>query len=344
LPFGADDLTFNSSDFEVQSGDGRRLQVCVTGASDAYPVFLMHGAPGSRRGPRPRGTLLYRLGIKLISYDRPGYGLSDRAEGRMVVDAAHDVAAIVNALRIENFAVVGRSGGGPHALAVAALYPDLVSSVAALVPLAPYDARGLDWYEGMNYHNVREFMAVDTDTDPHFQELKRWAAAASRDPRNMLELLRSDLCKFDHRVVDDVALRRLLLATYKEGLRQGPGGWIDDVVAFRRPWGFELSEIRTRTLLWHGADDRFSPVEHTFWLHGQMTGAPTQATLHIEPEIGHFGAVEVLPDVLSWIVDGVSSVERSAFSRLRRTPTYLLPRPGVLAAATSSNGSSHHGR
>ena len=217
-------MTLNSSDFEVRSGDGRRLQVSIAGPGDGYPVFLIHGTPGSRRGPRPRGIVLYRLGIRLISYDRPGYGHSDRAEGRAVADAARDVVAIANALQIKNFAVVGRSGGGPHALAVAALCPDLVSSAAVLVSLAPFDAGGLSWYEDMNDHNVREYTAADNDDESHFQELERWAEAAGRDPHHMIERLREDLCEFDHRVVGDVALRRLLLDTYEGGSTARLGG------------------------------------------------------------------------------------------------------------------------
>jgi len=278
----------------------------------------------------------------LISYDRPGYGRSDRVEGRTVADAAHDVAAIARALRIEDFAVVGRSGGGPHALAVAALYPDLVTSLAVLVSLAPYNAGGLDWFEGMNEHNVREFMAADDHNDSHFQEIRRWAAAVGRDPGHMIQILRPDLCEFDHRVVGDVAMRRLLLDTYREGLRQGPGGWIDDVVAFRRSWGFELSDIRARTLFWHGANDRFSPVEHSHWLHSQMTGARTPATLHIQPKIGHFGAVEALPEVLSWIVDGISTVERSSFSSMATSADGRPPQVGALTTASSRNGAADH--
>jgi pimeloyl-ACP methyl ester carboxylesterase len=340
MPFGAGSLSLTSHDVEVCGDDGRRLQVNVTGATDGYPVLLMHGTPGSRRGPRPRSVVLYRLGIKLVSYDRPGYGRSDRDEGRTVADAALDVMTIARALGIDDFAVVGRSGGGPHALAVAALQPERVSSVAVLVSLAPYNAGGLDWFEGMNEHNVREFMAVDDQSDPHFDDLLQWAEAVGRDPRHMIEVLRPDLCEFDHRVVGDVALRRLLLDTYREGLRQGPGGWIDDVMAFRRPWGFELSDIRARALLWHGADDRFSPVEHSYWLHGQITGGSTPAELHIQPEIGHFGAVEVLPDILSWVIDGISSVERSAFSS--REQSAVDPRAGLLTTVAAHGGSMRY--
>jgi pimeloyl-ACP methyl ester carboxylesterase len=278
----------------------------------------------------------------LISYDRPGYGGSDRVEGRTVADAAHDVAAIARELQIENLAVVGRSGGGPHALAVAALYPDLVSSVAVLVSLAPYNAGGLDWYEGMNEHNVREFTAADDQTESHFRDLRLWAEAVRRDPERMFDILRPDLCEFDHRVVGDVALRRLLLETYREGLRQGPGAWIDDVVAFRQPWGFTLSDICARALLWHGANDHFTPVEHSYWLHRQIARATARVKLHVQPEIGHFGAVEVLPEILSWIVDGISSVERSPFSCAGSSAADLASPVGVLTAVSSRNGSTSH--
>src|ERR1039457_6640174 len=99
----------------------RKLSVETLGAPEGKPVFLLHGTPGSRYGPRPRGIILYRLGIRLITYDRPGYSGSDRNRGRSVADAADDVAAIADALGIDRFSVVGRSGGGPHALACAAL-------------------------------------------------------------------------------------------------------------------------------------------------------------------------------------------------------------------------------
>src|SRR5690606_26673026 len=120
----------------VVTPDGRRLAVEQRGRPDGHPVFLLHGTPGSRLGPRPRASVLYRLGIRLITFDRPGYGGSDRMRGRRVADVAADVACIADALGLGAFAVVGRSGGAPHALACAALMPDRVTRVAALVGLA----------------------------------------------------------------------------------------------------------------------------------------------------------------------------------------------------------------
>ena len=102
-------------------GNRRLLTIDVSGAPDGAPVFLLHGTPGSRNGPKPRSSVLYRLGVRLICYDRPGYGGSSRVPDRRVADAARDVEMIADKLKLGRFAVVGRSGGGPHALACSAL-------------------------------------------------------------------------------------------------------------------------------------------------------------------------------------------------------------------------------
>ncbi len=117
----------------MKTPDGRHLSTQTYGDPDGKPVFLLHGTPGSRLGPHPRGTVLHRLGVRLIAFDRPGYGDSDRFQGRRVADAATDVLAIADAFGLDKFAVVGRSGGGPHALACAALLPDRLTKVAVLV-------------------------------------------------------------------------------------------------------------------------------------------------------------------------------------------------------------------
>jgi pimeloyl-ACP methyl ester carboxylesterase len=105
---------------QVIKVDARDVAFDTLGDSKGFPVFLLHGTPGSRSGPAPRTSVLYRLGIRLICYDRPGYGGSERFKGRTVADAAWDVLAIADHLNLGQFGVVGRSGGGPHALACAA--------------------------------------------------------------------------------------------------------------------------------------------------------------------------------------------------------------------------------
>jgi pimeloyl-ACP methyl ester carboxylesterase len=296
---------------EVRAPDGRTLAAESWGTPHGTPVFLIHGTPGSRNGPRPRGIVLYRLGVRLISYDRPGYGDSSRHFGRTVADAANDLAAIADHLKIDRFSVVGRSGGGSHALACAALLGDRVDRVAALVSLAPSDAEGLDWYDGMTGSNVEEYSRVDDDRNGIQDDLAKRAMEIRDDPEQLLKLLLPELAGPDRRIVDDVAIRRLLAKTYSEGLRHSADGWIDDVLAFRRPWGFNLADISAPTLLWHGADDRFSPVGHTRWLADRIPHAKAL----VEEGASHFSAMEVLPRILSWIVTGEHGMAPLALSR-----------------------------
>jgi pimeloyl-ACP methyl ester carboxylesterase len=270
------------------------------------PVFLLHGTPGSRNGPRPRASVLYRLGIQLVCYDRPGYGGSERQYGRPVKDAADDVRAIADKLGIDSFGVVGRSGGGPHALACAALLPDRVQSAAVLVSLAPPDAAGLDWYGGMAASNVAEYTRAAKNPEAFEATLDRHAAKIRDNPESMFGALASDLSGPDSRVVDDIAMRALLTDTYAEALKNGAAGWIDDVLALCQPWGFDLSKISAPVYLWHGADDRFSPVAHTYWLSDRITDSHTE----IEEGAAHFGAVEILPRVLAWIKEARGSERR----------------------------------
>lgn len=281
----------------VTTPKGRHLAVETSGSPDGPAVFLLHGTPGSRSGPRPRGIVVYRLGVHLVCYDRPGYGDSDRHEGRRVADAAADVAAIADDLGIERFAVVGRSGGGPHALACAALLPDRVTRAAVLVGLAPVGAPDLDWYAGMAESNVEDYGQADEDLAELTLNLKVRAEEARRDPMTLLDFLRPQLPDEDIRVVDDVAIRRLLTDMYSEALRHGPEGWIDDVLAIRRGWGFDLSAVRAEVRLWHGEQDRFSPVGHSRWLASQISRAEVQ----VQPGAAHFGAVEILPQTLTWL-------------------------------------------
>jgi pimeloyl-ACP methyl ester carboxylesterase len=266
------------------------------------PVFLLHGTPGSRVGPRPRASVLYRLGVRLICYDRPGYGGSDRHPGRTVADAAHDIEAIADHFGIERFGVVGRSGGGPHALAAAALLPERVAGAVILVGLAPADAHDLDWFHGMTDTNVQGYTTADVDGLKLVERLRIQADRARRDPTSLVDLLRTQMTAPDLRVVGDVAIHRLLAQTYAEALRSGPYGWIDDVLALRAGWGFRPEHIQPSVLLWHGADDNFSPASHTRWLAARIPGAEAR----VQAQTAHFGAVQVLPEMLTWLAGPIA--------------------------------------
>ncbi len=284
----------------VFARDGRRLKVLMIGPRDATPVFFLHGTPGSRLGPHPLPMRLHHLGVRLIAYDRPGYGGSDRLPGRLVRHAAEDVADIADALGIEQFGVIGRSGGGPHALACAALLPERVRRVAALVCLAPFQSEGLDWYEGMTGSNVREYLVAATGVGRLTPIIEAHAEQIRLDPNRMLRNLGPELDQADWRVVADNSIRAGLKAAFAEAVRTSGGGWVDDARSFTLDWGFDPAGIRIPVYLWHGEQDRFSPVGHTRWLAAHVPGS----TLEIAPHAAHFSAMEVLVDMLRWITAG----------------------------------------
>lgn len=280
----------------VRAHDGRRLSTQLYGDPDGRPVFLLHGTPGSRLGPHPRSSVLHRLGVRLIAFDRPGYGGSDRLEGRRVADVAADVVAIADSYDLPRFAVVGRSGGGPHALACAALLPDRVSRAAVLVGIAPRAAAGLDWFDGMAQSNVNEFAAA-TAYEDIVVYTHMVANAVRADPASLLARLQDDLPDQDRRVVADPGIRSLLLESYAEALRASAFGWVDDALAFCSPWGFDPATVTVPVLLWHGAHDVFSPASHARWLAERI---PSAAVV-VQAGAAHFGALDVLPDILRWV-------------------------------------------
>lgn len=286
------------------------------GDPGGYPVFLLHGTPGSRLGPRPRTFHLHNLGIRLIAYDRPGYGDSERHAGRRVADAARDVRAIADALGLRRYSVVGRSGGGPHALACAALDPGRVASAAAVVTIAPPDAEGLDWLAGMAESNVMTYTMMARHAPDLSQVgalLAHNADAIRKNPSSLLNSLTTEMPDVDRRVVEDAGIRDLLLLNYlsavgesgesratEPGAPPQPMGWVDDLVSFREPWGFAPEEISgTPVLLWHGEHDVFAPVSHFHWLAGRVPGACAV----LQPSAAHFAALPALPPILAWVRD-----------------------------------------
>ncbi len=282
----------------MRLADGRNLAVKVSGSPTGHPVFLMHGTPGSRIGPLPRSIVLHGLGVQLITFDRPGYGHSDRLESRQVVDVVPDVEAIADALEIDEFAVLGRSGGGPHALACAALLPTRVTRAGILVSLAPWAADGLDWFAGMSDSNVEEYTNASTKPETLTATLVRVAASIKNDPASHVKKLGPELPDADRRLMADVCLRELLARNYAEALQSSADGWIDDSIAFCSPWGFDPADIKVPVLVWHGQDDVLSPVAHSRWLADRIPSA----SILVQPGAAHFAAIEVMPDVLAWLI------------------------------------------
>jgi pimeloyl-ACP methyl ester carboxylesterase len=285
----------------------RIIEYEIAGDPLGVPVFMHHGTPGSSAGPRPRNAVLSRLGIFAISHSRPGYGTSTRVEFRSVAAAATDVAMIADSLDIDRFAVLGRSGGGPHALACAALLPERVLRTAALVSLAPTEATDLDWYSDMAGSNVRAYRSAREDRRQLVESIRIRADRVRRDPSQLIDQLRAEMTDSDARVIDDPQINRLMLSNYRYALAQGPYGWIDDVLAIRRAWGFDLRDIRGPVRLWHGAHDRFAPASHATWLADRIPGA----TVEVESGAAHFDALSTVPRMLEWLATPITDLAQA---------------------------------
>ena len=260
----------------VTVGNGRVLAYEQVGDSAGIPVFVLHGTPGSRLSSlRQHPERVADAGLRVITYDRPGYGRSSRQRGRSVVDCVADVAAIADELGLERFAVTGGSGGGAHALAVGARLPERVMRVLCDAGGAPYDAPDLDWFEGMDPENVQEFSWALEGEETLVRELQREAgeflARLDEDPAALLSGF--ELGDADRAALQDPELQRGWDESLRESLRDGVWGWVDDDLAFVKPWGFEVDELRVPVEIRYGVADVLVPPGHGAWLAAHVPDA-----------------------------------------------------------------------
>jgi pimeloyl-ACP methyl ester carboxylesterase len=283
----------------IRTGDKRTLDVHEDGDPAGLPVIFHHGTPSAGLAYEPHAALAREQGIRLIGYDRPGYGSSTRAKNRRVEDCVADVSEIADALHLESFATWGISGGGPHALACAALCDDRLKAVASLASVAPYGADGLDWLAGMGEENHVEFREA-LEGEEALRAYCEPAAAAmfNAKPEALVQLLDSLLGPEDRSVLTG-RFAEYLLECDNHGLEHGVDGWIDDDFAFVEPWGFELQDISRPVLLLHGEDDRFVPVSHGHWLAARIPGVEAR----IDATDGHLTLLERrMREVNAWLL------------------------------------------
>jgi pimeloyl-ACP methyl ester carboxylesterase len=285
---------------EVTTPDGRTLAVLEAGAPDGPAVVAHHGSPGSARLFRTEVESAARRGLRLIAYDRPGFGGSSPHDGRRVADAAADVAAILDALGAERFATYGLSGGGPHALACAALLGGRCAAAATLAGVGAADAPDLDWFEGMGDGNHAEFGAAREGRERLTAFLRDEADSLSGvGPEQLADAMRPHLSDVDARALTG-EVAEFLLDSIRSGLAPGVEGWVEDDVAFMAPWGFDLASIRVPVLIWQGGEDLMVPAAHGHWLRGHVAGAEGE----VLPDEGHLTLfVHRVSDVHAWLAD-----------------------------------------
>jgi pimeloyl-ACP methyl ester carboxylesterase len=269
---------------DLQLGDGRALHVYDTGAPGTrLTVLWHHGTPNIGLPPEPLFPISDRLGIRWVSYDRPGYGGSTPAPDRDIASAATCTARVADALGIDRFATMGHSGGGSHALACGALLPDRVLGVVSVSGLAPYGAGGLDWFAGMSDVGQASLRAAAAG---RAAKEAYEASAGAEDPGFV--------------PADQAALAggwSWFMKVVGPAVEGGPGGLIDDDLAHTHPWGFDPTRTTVPVFFLHGAADRMVPASHSEWLASRIPSAD----LHITRDDGHISVLDSAGTALTWL-------------------------------------------
>jgi pimeloyl-ACP methyl ester carboxylesterase len=284
----------------VPSEGGRSLDVALAGPEDGTLILLHEGTPASSAHLfEPLVEAGTERGLRHATYARPGYRGSTRDAGRSVADCVADVVAVADALGTERFHVAGWSGGGPHALATAALLPERVLSAATIAGVAPADAEGLDWTAGMGKENVEEFGAAMAGEEELRTFLESAAPEIAEASGEQLHAALGDLISEVDREALSGELADHMAATLHDALATGIWGWFDDDRAFVRDWGFDLTAIEVPVAVWQGGQDRMVPFAHGEWLASHVSGA----TAHLLPEHGHLSlGVGTYGDVLDELI------------------------------------------
>jgi pimeloyl-ACP methyl ester carboxylesterase len=271
---------------DLKLGDGRTLRAYDTGANgadDRLAVFWHHGSLNVGAPPEPLFPAAEELGIRWVSYDRPGYGGSTPRPDRDVATAAGYTSAIADALGIDRFAVMGYSHGGSHALACAALLPERILGVVSVAGLAPFGAEGLDWFEGFGLGGAAELRAAAAGRAALEKHLAESDDQPEFTPEDEAALAGEWSWFID--VVDEPSLAGCM------------GGFVDDDLAGVGAWGFDPADVVAPALFVHGARDRVVPASHGEWLARRCRSAE----LWLRPEEGHISILNRGAAALAWL-------------------------------------------
>ena len=286
--------------FAARTQDGRVLDGYVDGPQPAIPLLFHNGTPSSGQLYAPFVEEAARRGLRMVSFSRAGYGSSTRNPGRSVADVIPDVAAVLDELGEDRFYTVGWSGGGPHALACAALLPTRIIGAAIVGGLAPYEAAGLDWLAGMADENVTGFRAA-LDGEAAMQSiLERIEPAFASITADEVAARLGDLVAAVDRPAITGDAAAWLADVFRESVRVGLWGWHDDQLAFVRPWGLSVGDIPVPVAIWQGLQDRQTPYAHGEWLASHIPGVHPHLLAdegHLSLGVDSFGMI--LDDLLT---------------------------------------------
>jgi pimeloyl-ACP methyl ester carboxylesterase len=289
----------------VNLPDGRVLAYEEYGIPSGFPVLSFHGGLSSRLDAAPAHEAAVAKGVRLISPDRPGMGLSTYQLGRRLTDWPADVTQLTEALGIGQFAVMGWSAGGPYAAVCAATMGDRVTAVALLSSAVPLDLYGTT--RGLALED-RVLLLLSQRTPWLASTLMKVSIVNASNARLFRAVLRT-FPPADRKVLTEWGPPDHALAFVREAMRQGPDGCVQDYRIFGDPWGFSLEEIHVPVDIWEGAEDSTGPPGYRAFLKRHIR----QATVNVVPGEGHLSLLpHQAPAILSSLLGGGDNAVPSA--------------------------------
>ena len=276
-----------SSYTEITTADGRALEVLTAGDQGGFPWVYHGGSPSAAVLFEPLDAAAREAGLHLVTYSRPGCGgssprLPEQGAPRFVDDVA-DTVAVLDGLGLDDFVTLGWSGGGPRALACAALLPGRCRAATSLAGVAPLLGMGPDWYLGMAPENVAEYSAAVAGASWYEAYLETEFLPVLTATADDITAALGDLLSDVDRAALDQPYAAWLAEMFARSGAQGVVGVRDDGLAAVADWGFDLASITTPTAIWQGDQDAMVPLAHGRWLAENVPGT----TAHLLEGLGH---------------------------------------------------------
>ncbi len=281
----------------LQLRDGRMLAYTEHGDLMGKPILFIHGNPGSRNVRHPDETIAQQLGARMITPDRPGYGLSDFQPRRHLLDYPDDIVQMIDSLGIDKFAVLGVSAGGPYAAACAYQLANRITKTAIVSSAAPLDRENA--YEGVHPSMRMAFQMVN-NLPGWLCRFILWRQTQKqlRNPEESLAERAAMLSTADQNLLARPEIKAQVLGYRKEAVRQGVKGTLREMQILSSPWGFRLEDIRGEVHIWHWEDDLFVPMQMGRYLAQHIPNAHT----HFLPEGGHYSIFECWHEILESLI------------------------------------------
>ena len=268
------------SEGQLRLQDGRLLGYAEFGDEQGQPVFYFHGLPGSRLEARFLDQKARIAGLRVIAVDRPGFGRSSFAPGRVLADWPNDMTELADALGVDHFAVVGNSGGGPYAAACARYLQKRLTGVVIVCGIGPPEA-----FEAAAERLLWSPRAFRQSSLVLGLFVRLAVLGFRHFPGLMFKAVATKVSEPDRKVLGVPWVRDTLQASLQEGVRQGPRAGLQDLqLLFARSWDFRLDEIPSEVFLWYGESDRVVPPTVGVFLKQAIP----KSHLFLLPEEGHF--------------------------------------------------------